>query len=185
MSEQLALKQSLGDGRAVDGHKWFVRPAAILVDGPRNQFFSRAAFPGDQDRRIAPGNSGNELIDVEHGLTLSDHAVVDVELFVQPAILTSQPLHMPRVLDSERSDVSQRRDQLEKVCVEVHARRTGVEVDDAQELVTVPQEALPGRILPSVPSSYPLPERLSSLRTSLESTARFSSRTRVRIVWLA
>lgn len=53
-AEHLAFKDGLGNNRAVQGQKRSVAPAAVVMDGFRDQFFSGSGFAGDQDihRRI-------------------------------------------------------------------------------------------------------------------------------------
>jgi len=52
MAEQLGLEQVLRHGAAVDGDEGFIATRARLVDGAGQQFFTCAAFTGDQDACI-------------------------------------------------------------------------------------------------------------------------------------
>lgn len=67
MSEELALEQFGGNGRAIDGDKGPVRSRPVSVEGPSHQFFSCPGFPGDQCGHIAGRCKPDLLLHLAHG----------------------------------------------------------------------------------------------------------------------
>ncbi len=70
--EQLALDQALRQGRQMNRHERLVRPVAMLVDRPRDEFLPRAALAGDQHRFSAGGRQSDLLEDDLHRQALPD-----------------------------------------------------------------------------------------------------------------
>src|SRR5207253_767773 len=65
VAEQLGLQESLRDRPAVDREKRLAAPGALRVDGPGEQFLTRAALALDQHRRIGPGNARHDAEDFQ------------------------------------------------------------------------------------------------------------------------
>ena len=57
MAEELALHETLGYGRAVEGYEGARGPGALLVDEAGEELLARAIFPGHED----PGLGGRGL----------------------------------------------------------------------------------------------------------------------------
>src|SRR4030042_805970 len=53
MAKQFAFNEGFRQGRAIDLDKWFMVPAAVIVEGMGHQFFAGAAIPPDGPRRGA------------------------------------------------------------------------------------------------------------------------------------
>ncbi len=82
MAEKLAFQQTFREGGTAHLDEGFRRPLAVVMDGMGDQFLSRAAFPPDQDRRIALRHLGDSSIDLLHGPALADE-MDDVIPFLQ------------------------------------------------------------------------------------------------------
>ncbi len=67
VTEQFALQQVLRNGRAIDGEERPVVARAVLMDGARDEFLSRAALAGDHHRGIAVRDASDHFEDFLHG----------------------------------------------------------------------------------------------------------------------
>ena len=52
MTEELALKQLAGNGRAIDAHEWAVFARATAMNFVRDQFLARTRLTKDEHRRF-------------------------------------------------------------------------------------------------------------------------------------
>src|ERR1700722_5502147 len=53
MTKKFTLRQRLGDGTAVERHKWLSGPMTQIVNGASKHFFARAGFSSDKDGCVA------------------------------------------------------------------------------------------------------------------------------------
>ena len=72
MAEQLALKQGLRQGAAVDGDEGAVPTGAVVVDRAGDQFLARPAFPADQDGAGGLRHAADQGKDLLHNLAGPD-----------------------------------------------------------------------------------------------------------------
>ena len=70
--EEFALQQRVRDGRAIDGDERLVRPVAVLVNRPRDQFLAGAGRAADEDSRGRGGHAADFLVDRLHGAAVAD-----------------------------------------------------------------------------------------------------------------
>ena len=105
------------------------------MDRMRGQLFSGPAFAADQNRRVRRRNFGDELIDGAHRSAFANHLVFDSDLFVQAAIFIFQRLNLPRVLESNRRNSGDARQQLQMLFVKACRCVACVEIDHAQGLL--------------------------------------------------
>ena len=85
IAEELALQQVFRQGRAVDGHKGAVFPAAAVVDALGKELLSRSGLAHDDHVgircRVPPGR----LYGLLHGLALVEDVVKGVSGLSVPA----------------------------------------------------------------------------------------------------
>ena len=75
-TKEYTFQQVCWQGRAVDLDKGLLSPRRSFVNGPGNEFFSRATFTGYQNGHIGLGQSNSMFFQLEHGRVPSDdHAV--------------------------------------------------------------------------------------------------------------
>ena len=82
VAKQLALQQSLGECRTIDGDKRSVTARRGFVDGPRHKFFAGTGLAEDQDRADRLGHVADQLEDIVHSRAFAQD-VMKLELFVQ------------------------------------------------------------------------------------------------------
>ena len=75
VAEQLAFQQRFGQRAAMDHHQWMITPRAGIVDGASHQFFSRAAFAGDQHRGIGGTDGFNGVHHAPHGRAVAHQLI--------------------------------------------------------------------------------------------------------------
>ncbi len=93
MAEQLAFDQVLRQGAAVDRHQRHLRPQALIVQRPGDQFLAGARLAHHQHGRIGGGHLGDELADQFHARRVADQlgrAFQALEPLFQGAILVGQ-----------------------------------------------------------------------------------------------
>ena len=78
MAEEFGFDQVFRDGRAIDGHERTFGAQGVLRDATRDEFLARAAFAGDEDRRIAGGDLSDRLQHFLHRLRTADDAFLVV-----------------------------------------------------------------------------------------------------------
>ena len=66
-AEELGFKQVMGNRRAVDAHKSFVRPGRCAVDGLGEQLLAGAGFPEQQYRRLGTRTAPRPALDLKAG----------------------------------------------------------------------------------------------------------------------
>jgi hypothetical protein len=66
VAEHFALNQGRRQRPTVYGYKWLVAPWAFRVNRARHQFFSRPAFPEDQDGIPRHSDFSNEVVNLLH-----------------------------------------------------------------------------------------------------------------------
>ena len=66
VAEQLGFEERLGECAAIDGDEGLFGARAILVDGARDEFFSRAAFAGDEHAAGLWRDGLNQVEDLAH-----------------------------------------------------------------------------------------------------------------------
>jgi hypothetical protein len=59
VSKKFALQEGLAESGAIDCDQRFLRPAAVSMNCPGDQFLARSRFAHDQDSCVRRGNSGN------------------------------------------------------------------------------------------------------------------------------
>ena len=90
VAKQFRLHQRLGNRGTIDGHKRFVFPRALIMNGLRHQVFACPAFPLNQNRTgFAGGHFVHELHQFSH---FSRHAN-DIVIAGAPAHFSAQGLH--------------------------------------------------------------------------------------------
>ena len=95
VAEQLALDDRFGQGGAVDLDQRLSRPQAVVVDGVGHQLLARTRLAADQDRGLAPGYLGDEVVDLLHGPGVADDVrrpKAVLELLGEAAVFLNQPL---------------------------------------------------------------------------------------------
>src|SRR5580700_431349 len=75
VAEQLGFEQCLRECAAVNGDERLFRARAIFMDGARHQFFSSAAFAGNQHPARLRGDGLNQLENFSHLRTCADDVV--------------------------------------------------------------------------------------------------------------
>src|SRR5436190_11467024 len=78
VAEELAFNQGFGERRTVDGDEGTAGAGAVKMNGARRKLFAGAALSRNQNCGIAGCNLRDELIDLAHQGTLTDHVVLDV-----------------------------------------------------------------------------------------------------------
>ena len=76
VTEEVALHQTLGDGRAVEGDQGAVAARARVVDRARDELLAGAALAVDADVHVADRRLGDPREDGGHLRRLADHGVV-------------------------------------------------------------------------------------------------------------
>ena len=122
MSEELALQEAGGDGRAVDGGERLVRARAPLVDGPREPLLAGAGLAQDQHRRVGLRHLPRPPRQIAHGRVLArlqDSLGLSPELALEHlrvrVLLAVQPLEgraVLGVLDGDGEDLAVDLDQV-------------------------------------------------------------------------
>ncbi len=80
MAEKLAFHQVGGNAGAVDGHKRGVVAAALLMNGPRQQFLAGAAFTQNENGSVAFGQPRGIVEQRLHGRAFAHDAVEVAQL---------------------------------------------------------------------------------------------------------
>ena len=93
--EQLAFQQIFRDRRAVDRQERQLAAAAVMVNRSGDQFFSRAAFTGDQGGRVGGGQLADQLENILHRVAAAHDAQVVVLRFKQ-RLIRDDLLHIAR-----------------------------------------------------------------------------------------
>src|SRR5215831_13513750 len=104
VAKEFAFQQSLRKCTAVDGHERFFRSRAVQVNRFCHEFFSRAAFTGDQYGAVRGADNFDHLEELLHLLALSDetaHAVNFFEFAAQICILFPKPAVLERAMHHE------------------------------------------------------------------------------------
>ena len=73
MTEKLALQQILRNRPAVDGDHFPLAARTVFMHRLRHQLLAGATFPGDQNRRVRPGDTAHELKNFLQGPGNPDH----------------------------------------------------------------------------------------------------------------
>ena len=73
VTKQFTLEQLFGNGGAVDGHECSPVASAMVIDGPGDQFLTRAAFTTDQNGNVLFGDLADDFIDRLHGFAATDN----------------------------------------------------------------------------------------------------------------
>src|ERR1051325_3241713 len=66
VAEQFAFDERFGNRGRIHGDERTIDPPAVLMDGPRGQFFSSATLAREQRARIALSDRLEELVDLPH-----------------------------------------------------------------------------------------------------------------------
>ena len=74
MPEKLAFQQFFGNGSAVDGHKRFIMPAAVGVQGAHQQLLACSRFPGYKHGAVCGRNLAQNFKNFGQTCTLPDNA---------------------------------------------------------------------------------------------------------------
>src|SRR5207247_11375301 len=98
VSEELALQQGFTQRGTVDGEKRLVRPRTVLVDRARRHLLSRPSLSPNKNGRARRRDSGDKLVDLAHSRAFADHAVLDIQVDLQPPSPLFKTFQMPGVL---------------------------------------------------------------------------------------
>ena len=80
------------------------------MDRACRQIFAGSGLAGDQDGPVGRSRPADELINLLHSKGLADHAVLDVDHFIQAQVFAFQPCDIPRVLESDGRKAGYRRE---------------------------------------------------------------------------
>jgi hypothetical protein len=75
VAEEFAFDERRRERRDIDGEERPRSAGAVSVDGACDEFFSGAAFAGDEDGDIGRGGEGDLLEEVLHGWGRADEAI--------------------------------------------------------------------------------------------------------------
>lgn len=75
MTEQFTFEEVFRNCRAVHRENWAFVAAAVLVDGPCDEFLSRSAFAANQDSDVLWGDASDCLVNFLHGRATTNHNV--------------------------------------------------------------------------------------------------------------
>src|SRR5256885_10234994 len=75
MTEQFRLQQALRYGRTILREESLRLAPRLLMDSPRHEFLTRAAFSLDQDGQRACGGFRDEVMDAAHAFGRTDDTV--------------------------------------------------------------------------------------------------------------
>ena len=118
VTEQLAFKQPLGNGRAVDGDEWSVGPGAERVQRAREQLLAGAALPFEQHGGIGSGGPAQQLRDLPQLRILPDDPWGTAplgQLFLEQDVFGKHPAPRDRALHDERQVV-----RIDRLGEEIH-----------------------------------------------------------------
>ena len=73
--EQLALQKRFRNRRAIDCQKRVAGAVAVLMNGPRYEFFAGSALAPDKHIDVLIGNASDRLVHFEHGGAAADQDV--------------------------------------------------------------------------------------------------------------
>jgi hypothetical protein len=82
MTKQFAFQKFLWDCATIDWHKASILPWTQLMDCPRRQLLSSAAFTRDQDRRVTIGQSGDHRTYNTHPSTIPDQRIIECTIYL-------------------------------------------------------------------------------------------------------
>ena len=99
MAEQFALQQILGNRRAIDGDERFLRPVAMLVNRPRNQFLARPGFAANQHVHRLRRHSSDFLVNFLHRRAPANDRIARRTGLAQRHRLGHQPVAVHRPAD--------------------------------------------------------------------------------------
>ena len=84
MPKQLAFQQCFRQCGTIDGYKGLISARAVEMNGARDQLFSRAALPADQDRAVGLGHTPDQREYFLHSLADRDD-VFETSAFLELA----------------------------------------------------------------------------------------------------
>src|SRR5690348_3972890 len=76
VAEKFAFQEVFRNGRAIDGDEGRLGPAAVLVDGARDQLFARAGLASNKDGDGFIGDAADLLVDGLHRAAVAHQGVV-------------------------------------------------------------------------------------------------------------
>ena len=78
VAEQLTFKEVFYERAAINGHEWALTATTLEVNGPGDEFLSRAGLATNQGGGVGWGDFGHEPLDLAHygGLAYDGHFVV-------------------------------------------------------------------------------------------------------------
>src|SRR5262249_47671675 len=104
VTEDLALEQRFGNGRAIDRNKRHLPARAQLVDRLRNQFLAGARLAPDQDVGLRRRRLLDGLVNLPHVRAVADHlaeAAVLTELLAQHLHLAERVLPLDDLVEQD------------------------------------------------------------------------------------
>src|SRR5262249_16562371 len=122
MAKQLAFQKRLRQCRAVDGNKRPIRSLAVPMNRPRDQFLPGSTLTENQSRRLVGSDFAKKLIDVPHTWAVAHHIVLDVDFFLQPPVLTFEPIDVSRMLQGHSYNRCNCGQQMEMMFIEMYVR---------------------------------------------------------------
>jgi hypothetical protein len=112
MPEEFAFEQRLGQCGAVDGNEGLARTRAVAVNGSRQQLLTGTALTADQDSSSRRRDLAYKLEHLAHPWACPHHVVLNVDCFLQAAILRFQPFQTARIFKRHTHDAADGRRQL-------------------------------------------------------------------------
>src|SRR5262249_36582092 len=98
MPKEFTFQQGLRQSSTIDRDKRSIRPFAVSMNCTRNQFLAGTALSTNQYRRVYRGDPTYELIDLAHSGAITHHVVLDIDFFLQAAVLPFEPFDVASML---------------------------------------------------------------------------------------
>src|SRR5216684_4514111 len=127
--EQVAFQQRLRNSRAVNRDERFGGAAAVAVQGASRELLPRPALAFDENRRVRRSRPSQELIDLLHARAFTHQAPFLADLDGQALIFLLQPLQPAGIVERDRGNARNRRQQLQVIFVETVGGTDAVEIN--------------------------------------------------------
>ena len=98
VAEQFAFQQRLGNGRTVDRQERRLAAAAVMIEGPGDQFLARPALAENQHIDVLGSNAADLLADRLHRRPAADQPV---GLVLRPVAIVQDGRHVHQPADGE------------------------------------------------------------------------------------
>ncbi len=114
MTEQLALDQLFGDGRAIDFDELSRPSLALCVNAARDEFFARAVLAVDQHAAVGWGRHGHLLAQLVHQRALAHHRVMAIHTRTEGAVFRFE-LPLPQRVRDDQDGLVEREGLLNEI----------------------------------------------------------------------